>query len=74
MGENADSFCAAAKIIPDRASVCTQELMWLHNCCDGAKLSGADLESRALHIGYFGPCFDAVSTPVRGRNIAEVNK
>ena len=53
MGENSDSFCAAAKIIPDRASVCTQELMWLHNCCDGAKLWGADLESRALHIGYF---------------------
>ena len=53
MGENVDSVCAATKIIPDRASVYTQELMWLHDCCDGAKLCGADLESEALHIGYF---------------------
>ena len=38
MSENAEGVCAATKIIPDRASVYTQELMWLHDCCDGAKL------------------------------------
>ena len=30
-----------------------EEPMWLHDCCDRAKLCGADLESGALHIGYF---------------------
>ena len=46
-----DSSCAATKTISDRASVHTQELLWRRDYCDGAKLSRADLESGASHIG-----------------------
>ena len=46
-----DSFCAATKIIPDRASVHTQERLWRVDFCDGAKLRRADLDSGASHIG-----------------------
>ena len=39
---------------PDRASVHTQEWLWWHNFCDGAKLRLADLESGVTEtrIGY----------------------
>ena len=46
-----DSFCAAIKIIPDRASVHTQERLWRRDFCDGAKLRRADLKSGESHIG-----------------------
>ena len=45
------SFCAAAKIIPDRASVHTQKLVRRRDLCDEAKLRRADLESIESHIG-----------------------
>ena len=38
-----DSFCAAIKIIPDRASVHTKERLWWRDFCDGARLRRADL-------------------------------
>ena len=46
-----DSFCAATKIIPDMASVPTQERLWRRDFCDGAKLRRADLLSEESHIG-----------------------
>ena len=46
-----DSFCAVMKIIPDRASVHTQERLWWRDFCNGAKLRPADLESGGSHIG-----------------------
>ena len=42
-----ESFCAATRITPDKASIYTQER---RDFCDGAKLPRADLESRELHI------------------------
>ena len=39
-----ESFCAATRITPDKASIYTRDF------CDGAKLPRADLESRELHI------------------------
>ena len=42
-----ESFCAATRITPDRASIYKQER---RDFCDGAKLPRADLESRELHI------------------------
>ena len=46
-----DSFCAATKIIPDMASVPTQERLWRRDFCDGANLRRADLLSEESHIG-----------------------
>ena len=46
-----DSFCAATKIILDRASVHTQKWVRRRDLCDGAKLRRADLESIESHIG-----------------------
>ena len=46
-----DSFCAATKIIPDRAFVHSQKLVRRRDLSDGAKLRRADLESIELHIG-----------------------
>ena len=45
----ADSFCAAMKIIAERACAHSQERLWWRDICDGAKLRSADLESRG-HI------------------------
>ena len=42
----ADSFCAATKIIAERACSHSQERLWWRNFCDGAKLRSADLKSR----------------------------
>ena len=36
-----DSFCAATKIISDRASVQTKERLWRRDFCNGAKLRRA---------------------------------
>ena len=38
-----DSFCAPAKIIPDKASVHTQERLWQRDFRDTAKLRRAHL-------------------------------
>ena len=46
-----DSFCAATKIIPDRASVHTQKWVRRRDLCDEAKLRRADLETIESHIG-----------------------
>ena len=46
-----DRFCAATKIIPDRASVHTQKWVRRRDLCDEAKLRPADLESIDSHIG-----------------------
>lgn len=45
----ADSFCAATKIIAERACAHSQERLWWCDFCDGEKLRSADLESRG-HI------------------------
>lgn len=45
----ADSFCAATKIIAERACAHSQERLWWCDFCDGAKLRSADLECRG-HI------------------------
>ena len=45
-----DSFWAATKIIPDRASLQTQERLWRRDFCNGAKLLRADLESGVSRI------------------------
>ena len=45
------SFCATKNIIPDRASIHTQERLWQREFREGAKLRHADLESEASHIG-----------------------
>ena len=46
-----DSFCAARKIIPDRASVHTQERLQRRDFCDAVKLRRADLLSGMSHVG-----------------------
>ena len=53
----ADSFCTAMKIIVKRACAHSQERLWWHDFCDGAKLRSARLltrvwESRVQIIGY----------------------
>ena len=45
------SFHAATKIIPDRASVHTQERFWWRDFSEEMKLRRADLESGESHIG-----------------------
>ena len=50
MSENADSVNTATEIIPNRASVYTEQRLWRREFCDGTKLCGADLESGASHI------------------------
>ena len=45
------TLCAAKKIIPERASVHTQEQLWQRDFCDGAKLRRADLLSGESHTG-----------------------
>ena len=42
-----NSFCAATKIMLDRASVHIQQRLWRRAFCDGAKLRRADRESEA---------------------------
>ena len=57
-----DNFCVASKIIPDRASVDTEERLWRHNFCDRGRLRRADLESverQSYRIGFV-PYFGAV--------------
>ena len=59
-----DRFCATAKIMPERASLHTQERLWQRDFCDGAKLRRAG-RSRKWSVTYrigFVPYFGAVNT------------
>ena len=47
-----DNFCAAKKLVLNKASVHTQKRLWRRDFCDGAtKLRCANLESGVSHIG-----------------------
>ena len=74
MGENADSFCAARKSY-------RTGLLFAHKNWCGCTIAVTERSCEVLiskverYISdTFVPCFDTVSTPVRRRNIAEVNK
>ena len=61
-------------MLPDRASVHSQERLWRSEFCDEVKLRCPDIESGALHTGYVLCQSCNVNTFCLLGTVAEINK